>query len=334
LSNQPTIDIAPVRQWFEIFAAYGVDRISLLAILGCQEPRLRERDARVLICDHHAMLKFGAEASGMPGIALIEGVKTTPDNMGVVGQLMMNCDTLMDAGNQIVRFANLLCESIKWSIVFEGETCNIHYQVTAPELYSVIGAEASLAACIGMLRVLSGQKIAPLSVNFAHPDPGHPQIYAQIFGVPVAFDQADSLISIRLDDANLPIPRHQPYVLDILSKHAVDLLSKLDALGGVTAQVRRLVTEQLGAGEITIERISAELAMSRWTLSRRLKEEGTTFNKLVRALRCELAREYLNSQQLSISEVSFLLGYSEPSAFQRAFRGWYQCSPTEFRAMH
>jgi AraC-like DNA-binding protein len=323
-----------VRQWLEVFTSRGVDRESLLAILDCSDSMLHRRDARILTSHHHEMLKFGAEATGIPGIALLAGIQTTPDNMGIVGQLMMNCETLTHAGRQIVRFASLLCETIKWSILTKDNTCDIRYRAADSEQYSNIGAEASMASCFGILQALAEQELVPLSVKFAHSAPGYSEIYEQVFGAPVSFDQDECVIRIRRADAELPIPRRQTYALDLLKEHAAHLFSKLENSGKMTTQVRHLVAEHLANGEVFVEQISESLAMSRWTLARRLKEEGTTFNELVKALRCELAKEYLLDQHLSISEASFLLGYSEPRAFQRAFKEWYQCSPSEFRSRH
>lgn len=331
---EATIDIAVVRQWLEVFCSLGVDRAGLLSILDCPESLIAERDSRLAQHRHNDMLQFGSQSCGIPGIALLAGVKTNPDNLGIVGHLMMNCETLLAAGRQIVRFSSLLCETIQWSVTSHADRYDIRYRQNPSTDYSVIGAEASLASCIGMLRFLSNKEIIPREVIFSHAKPDYFAVYDEVFGRAVKFDRDECLISISAADAELPIPHQQPYVLELLSKHAQQLFSKLDKGSKLTTQVRQLVCENLATGYVDIEHISSQLAMSRWTLTRKLKQEGTTFNDLVRQIRCELSRQYLREDKLSVSEVGFLLGYSESSAFLRAFRGWFQCTPGEFRASH
>ena len=125
------------------------------------------------------------------------------------------------------------------------------------------------------------------------------------------------------------IPHHQSYLLDLLQQHADNLLDTLKSAGKTTTQVRQLIAKSLPEGKADIEQVSEHLHMSRWTLARRLKSEGVTFNDIVREIRSNLAAQYLSDQKMSVSEVGFLLGYSEPSAFQRAFRSWYSCTPSE-----
>ena len=110
--TKSTIDIAPVRQWFEVFTSLGVNRKILLSILDCSESVLLKDDTRILTSAHHKMLEVGARATNIPGIMLLTGAKTTAENMGVVGHLMMNSDTLLGAGQQFIRYASILCESI------------------------------------------------------------------------------------------------------------------------------------------------------------------------------------------------------------------------------
>jgi len=334
LKLEPTIEIAPVRQWLEVFCSLGVDRTALLAVLGCRESVILERDSRIAQYRHNNMLLYGSKSCNIPGIALVAGVKTNPENLGIVGHLMMNCGTLLAAGHQIARFSSLLCESIKWSITAHAEGYDIHYRQSSSLDYSIIGAEASLASCIGMLRFLSDKEITPLEVTFPHPKPDYFEVYDQVFGRPVKFDRGECLIRISAEDAELPIPHQQPYVLELLSNHAARLFSRLDKASQLTTEVRQLVYKNLTDGCVDIESISSRLAMSRWTLTRKLKQEGTTFNELVKQIRCELSRQYLQENQLSVSEVGFLLGYSETSAFLRAFKGWFNCTPAGFRASH
>jgi len=330
----PTIDVAPVAQWFDIFCSMGVDKGKLLTILECQESDLRQKDRRIPALRHNAMLNLGAAELQIPGIILQIGAQTIPEHMGVVGHLMMNCETMLDAGYQIMRYASVLSETGCWFIEDCGTSFLIRYRIDNSPPYIQEIEQASLSACVGTLRALVQRPLIPVDVSFTHTNPGYAEEYENIFGVKVAFERKESTIRISREDAMQTIPHHQPYLLDLLQKHATDLLDTLKTADQITTRVRQLIAKSLPLGEADIEHVSNSMHMSRWTLARHLKSEGVTFNDIVKEIRSKLAAQYLSDQNMSISEVGFLLGYSEPSAFQRAFRNWFSCTPSEFRIQH
>jgi len=306
----------------------------MLRLLECDESYLLGRDNRLPTRCHNAMLHAGAVETGIPGIILLSGSKATAESLGVVGHLMMNCQTLLNAGQQIARFASVLSETGKWSVCASKNRYEICYtRINKTKFHPEI-EEASLSSCIGVLRDLSRAAITPLEVRFTHPDPGYAEIYENVFGIPVQFEQAECLLSISEDDGHRAIPSHQSYTLGLLESHAEALLQKLGDVDSVVSRASQLVANHLAEGRVDVEWISRQMHMSRWTLTRRLKQEGLTFNDLIRDIRSKLAQSYLHDKKMSITEIGFLLGYSEPSAFQRAFRGWYQCTPSEYRTRH
>ena len=116
LKYEPTIDVAPVCQWLDILDSFGANRATMVRLLECDESFLLGRDNRIPTRCHNAMLHAGAEETGIPGIVLLSGSRATAESLGVVGHLMMNCATLLDAGQQIARFASVLSETGKWSV--------------------------------------------------------------------------------------------------------------------------------------------------------------------------------------------------------------------------
>lgn len=334
MSRNPTIDVAPVAQWFDIFCSMGVDKRKLLAALECQESELRQKDHRIPALHHNAMLNLGASELQIPGVILQIGIQTTPEHMGVVGHLMKNSQTLLGAGHQIMRYASVLSETGRWFIDDCDTSILIRYQVDNSPPYLQEIEQASLSACIGTLRTLAPQPLLPMGVGFTHTDPGYAEEYKNVFGISVEFEQKECSIRITREDSMQTIPHHQSYLLDLLQEHANNLLDTLNSADPTTTQVRQIIAKSLPEGKADIEHVSEHLHMSRWTLARHLKTEGVTFNDIVKEIRSKLAAQYLSDQKLSVSEVGFLLGYSEPSAFQRAFRSWYSCTPSEYRIQH
>jgi AraC-like DNA-binding protein len=118
-----------------------------------------------------------------------------------------------------------------------------------------------------------------------------------------------------------------------LENHASVLQAKLRGSTTLAGRVRQLLAEGIREGEPEQHEIAKSLALSERTLQRRLQDENVTFADLVEEVRADLARMYLNDPSLAVFEVAFLLGYSEPSAFNRAFRRWTGKSPSQYRRL-
>jgi AraC-like DNA-binding protein len=129
----------------------------------------------------------------------------------------------------------------------------------------------------------------------------------------------------------LPLRRRDPALADLLQRQAEEAIRRLPPMSGVALDVRRALASRVGGGDIRIQAIAAMLAMSCRSLQRHLAAAGVSFQHLLDQSRRDAAERYLSDARLSIGEVAYLLGYSEPAAFNRAFRRWYDITPLAFR---
>jgi AraC-like DNA-binding protein len=136
----------------------------------------------------------------------------------------------------------------------------------------------------------------------------------------------------RRERLSVPLAQSNPRMQNAFELHAKQLLERLKHRAGVAGRVREEVASQLGSGPVSMESTSRRLAMSVATLRRRLEEEGTTFSEVVEELRKHLAEQYLTEPRPAISEIAFLLGFSDVASFDRAFKRWRGVSPRKFRA--
>ncbi len=138
---------------------------------------------------------------------------------------------------------------------------------------------------------------------------------------------------ISLDTALLALPVHGADLRlgRLLDRYADEMLRKLPRAEGFVESVRRVIAETLRGGDPSIECVATCLGLSTRTLQRRLREAGTTHKQLLDQLRHVLALRYADTEGLSFGEVAFLLGFSEPSAFHRAFKRWTGVAPGEYR---
>lgn len=156
------------------------------------------------------------------------------------------------------------------------------------------------------------------------------QAYVDFFGVGVRTGQ-DPRISFRAADATLPFLTANKKMWECFEPELRKNLSELDEMATTSDRVEAALLELLPGGAATIDSVAVKLGVSRRTLQRRLKQEGQTFQRLLKKTRSELAKHYLRSSKMSGAEISFLLGFEEPNSFFRAFFDWTGQTPEQAR---
>ena len=187
--------------------------------------------------------------------------------------------------------------------------------------------ESGFARIVTSIRRVLGEKPFTKAVHFTHPAPSYRAEYDRIFCVPVVFESDKN--AFLLDDGamNFKPPVASKYVAQLLTSHAEELLEKLESSKSVRDRVERLLTARLKGGDVSMETIAGELGLSRQTLFRRLKSENVTFEKVLDDLRHRLALHYLDGGKMSVNQTAYLVGFSDPAAFSRAFKRWTGSSP-------
>jgi AraC-like DNA-binding protein len=122
-----------------------------------------------------------------------------------------------------------------------------------------------------------------------------------------------------------------PILRGVLERHALEMLARLPSTSGTGLEVRRALATRVVGGDTRIGTIARALAMSTRSLQRKLEAEGSSYQALVDESKRDAAERYLSDSALPIGEVAYLLGYSEPAAFHRAFKRWTRMTPHTFR---
>ena len=180
-----------------------------------------------------------------------------------------------------------------------------------------------LAVVFGLCREAYGADFSPEAVSVTHAAPSCRGDYFGLFRCPVQFDAAQPEFVLARAQAEAPLPAASRELAVANDAILADYLHTLDR-GDVVARVKTAIIEHLPSGTPSAEVIARDLFMSARTLHRRLAEAQTSFSESLEAVRRELAEHYINDPSRSLSEISFLLGFSEQSAFSRAFRRWYE----------
>jgi AraC-like DNA-binding protein len=170
------------------------------------------------------------------------------------------------------------------------------------------------------------------AVHFTHSEPPYRDEYERIFGVPIVFESRWNAVLVADDSwMEMKPPAHSAYVLAILRERADALLEALDGAASARFKVEKLVAPLLHTGDARMANVARKLGVSRPTLFRRLKAEGTSFERVLDEVRHRLALAYVVDRKLRVNEAAYLLGFSDPAAFSRAFKRWTGKSPRDMR---
>ena len=195
----------------------------------------------------------------------------------------------------------------------------------AREPEPALSAEMGFAALLELGRKGTGIRLIPVRMEFAHPDRGSATQRA-FFGCPIVHDAARNLLVLNAGDLDLSFPAHNPELLDLLAPALAQTPSHFRT-ASFGERVRQAIGDGLAEGRPLIGPVAQRLAMSERTLQRRITEEGTNFRALLQDARREAARRLLADRSIPIDRVAGLLGYSNTSAFYRAFRAWEGITP-------
>ena len=218
---------------------------------------------------------------------------------------------------------------------FDSKYHSLEYQVRDPNIVQRRqDAELSLGMFYNFFRECTGTNWSPAEVHFEHPKPENSREHEKAFGAPVFFSQQVNAIVFEPDILAKKMP-NSDLKLVVLARACLEALSsKTPITQNLTDRIRNLIRIRLPDGYPALEQIAETLHMSTSAIQRNLAWEGLSYTELVEETRQNLADMYFKQRNLSLSEISYLLGYSELSAFSRAFRRWTGNSPRSYRCKH
>jgi AraC-like DNA-binding protein len=338
---EPTIAAGYPKGFLEFAVARGADREALLKSAGLAEADLAQQDNRVPLSRYVTLIRAAIAQLNEPAIALQFGEAVRMQDISIVGLICEAAETPAEVGTQLNRYARLVVdespgrprEMVRSVVDKDGI-----WMEAAPGFFQdALITEAEFARLVWNTRTMFADDPLfqsmpfPKAVRFRHEGPNFRTEYDRIFGVPVVFGSDRDGILL---DARFPLLKQPPtnrYVFGVLSERAEALLKELEATKTVRARVESQLMPMLHTGEATMDRIAARLGLSRRTLLRKLSAEGTTFEKVLDELRHRLAVEFLAARKVSINEAAYLVGFSDPAAFSRAFKRWTGSSPRAAR---
>jgi AraC-like DNA-binding protein len=294
---------------------------------------LAEPSVRVSMRGYFGLWASMVGATHNPGLPIELAASITIDDFELLGFLVMTSATGADAVDTLFRYLPLLTDGGEWSLEANDELHIARWRRIAVggELEQRVANEFAVAQYVRVLRQVRRQDITPVRVTFRHRAPTSTRAHAELFRCPIEW--CAPVDSVWLDPRALAFTPTlaNPGLHTFLRAQADELLATRQASSTIAVQIREAIAVELASGLPPLSRVAQRLAMSERSLRRTLHREQQSFRQIVDGVRKDRAIELLRSGHVSIAQVSSLLGFSDPSAFSRAFKRWCGRSPQSFR---
>ncbi|MCK0744202.1 AraC-like transcriptional regulator QhpR [Chromohalobacter nigrandesensis] len=310
---------------------YGGDADRVLGSSGIDPERLAKPTLSLNLGNYCEVMENAARDSRCDNFGLYYGQQFRPQALGLIGYIGLCSATLGQALHNWVAAFPYHQHDTLIRLVENDDCWRLDYQVRHGRiLCRRQDAELTMGMALNLIRHGAGSQWSPRAVLFEHPRPEQWHDHCKAFDAQVYFDQPVNSMLIPKRDLDRPMPDSDPLLLTVIQ----DAIRRLDGqrvLQSLIERTRDQVRQTLSLGEPTLETIAYRLDLSSWSLQRRLHRDGLSFSQIVDGIRQEMAAHYLRQPHLSISEMALLLGFSEVSAFSRAFRRWHGVSPRQWR---
>lgn len=267
-----------------------------------------------------------------PGFSVRIGQQMKMEDYGVLGLSWKTCSWAGEIFDRSERYFKLLSNTYFFKVEQEFGISRVLLNREAYRRGMELSNEATLSATVVVLRAITESDISPREVSFKHAPPKKLDDYDEAFHCPVLFNQAQNYIAYKTEDLNMRTAKADESINRFLLERVEEETQGIEfSANKIVNDVESLIRDALPSGIPGVEQIGQIMGISRRTLTRRLSENGITFRDLIKKIQEEISKDLLKNSARSVAEIAFETGFSEQSAFSRAFKSWTNQSPVEFR---
>ena len=322
------------RAMVEACGRLGLDTEALMRAAGINRQTLEDPDARLEASTVSALWTKAYELSGDPVLSLHAAEACPLGAYKVIDFIASNAASVGEAIRFSARYFPLINTAIRLPIDESGDPVTFDVEdESGPIGVSRPYVEYCFAAFVLHVRAATGVNASLRSLEFVHRAPPDTTEHERIFGCPVRFEGKHNRLSIDRVVWDTPATGADPGVLQVLTEHADLLLQKLPRGPDLVERARRVLGERLRGSDSSLESVARELGTSARSLQRHLRDLGYSYHELADEVRAATARLYLEQPDIAIAEVAYLLGFADPSTFNRAFKRWTGHTPARARVL-
>jgi AraC-like DNA-binding protein len=329
MNNTYKISKSIVRSLLAFLQKSGFDAQLVCQSLDISHQDVMDGDDLLSAEIYLALLKAGEDLTQDPTFGLHFGKSAEPERWGVLGYIMTCCHTLAEAIDCQHRYQDLVGSLGTLTVIPQGDKLRLIWDTDFIPL--IVHAEEAVTGWVTFGRWVTNTDITPYKIYFTHPAPKDIQPYQQFFNCPINFDAPFNGIEIDANLLNTPLKQPDENMKNWLIQHAEERLENIDEPQTFLKILTRYIKQTLPKKSPELGDAAAFLSISPRALQRKLEKKGLHFSGFIEQTRYELAIQYLKDPNNSMIDVAFLLGFSEQSAFNRAFKRRSGTTPGEFR---
>ena len=307
---------------------------SILGSVGIRPRDISNPINELNLVQYCNLFEIAAGKTGNDNIGLEFGQNFAPRQLGPIGYAAISSPTLSAALRNMEKYFSAHQGQTSFGLIQDSDILWLSYRIFDARIRNRRqDAELSLGMFCNIFKSALGQKWTPLEVRFEHDQPDDSQSHENSFGAPIKFSRRTNAIGFRRSDLDARMPDQDPYLFSIITSFLESRSKLVGNPEDFATVVRNQIKLHLGDKSPTIPEIARVLGLNDISLQKQLKTHGLNFPNLLRAARCELALHYMTEEDMPLTEIAFNLGYSELSAFSRAFKSWTGMSPQRYRRL-
>lgn len=309
----------------------GVDVDSLLQAVGIDRAVLDDVDGMVPSERYLALWTQCVERTD--AVFPLDVARQAHETHNILRSVCGTCATVGEGLARASQYLRVLTNSVRWSLEPGEHTVALVVERSRWLPEHRVTDEFALCEIVQAARVFSHAEWRPQAVHFRHPAHEGAAALREFFAAPVHFSSSRAELAISLASLAVPLRQADPVAMAYFQADAEHWLEEENKLGPLGREVGNVVRSALVTDGVSVDRVAKRFGMSSRTLRRRLAAESISFQEIVDRARCSLAKHHVGERKLATSEIAFLLGFSEASAFHRAFRRWTAMTPGEYAAL-
>jgi AraC-like DNA-binding protein len=299
---------------------------------GLLKDELSDANRPVDLASYVRMMELAAVDSGNDNFGLWFGQQFRPEMLGLIGGIAIASPTLGAALANVAKLFPYHQQATYTAFTRKAHLLSLEYRIIDGSIVERRhDAELTLGMLVNIMRHCLGPRWAPDEVHFEHPRPADGRQHAHAFLAPVRFGQSTNALIFRNGHLDRRMPQANLHKASLLGDQLIRISGNIGTVS-LLDHVKGEIRSRLPDGVPGINTVADAVGLQRWTLQRQLAEYGLSYSGAVDLVRRELAERHVRQRYVSVLEIGEMLGYSELSAFSRAFRRWFGLSPRKFRA--
>jgi AraC-like DNA-binding protein len=327
------IAIPIVQRLLHYASSKGMDQKSLLETNGLDPSILNDANNKLPLDDYYRLYESALDFVKDENFGLHLGEQAELGDLYVLGYIMANCENIGEALNRACKYFTLIGTVLKINVIFEERFSKLTFHLSQEQCRPCLKhcVEAAVTSFFNLIKKIASSTIEIREIWISTGKPEDTGEYDRIFNCPIRYSQPVSAILFDTKDLKIPIVHPNAELRQVLERHASNFLDKINEDNQLSRKVSLLLFEQIKGRQPTINETAKRIGISVRVLQKRLKHEGVTFSQLLTNVRKELAISYLLDGFYTVDDITYLLGFSEPSVFRRAFKNWTGLTPGQYR---